>query len=240
MRVSRSSRLGVGYRIAVILLWPFLRTAVRWDIRGTEQLTEEQRGVIVAANHLSWFDPLVLSFALWRADRPPRFLAKEPLFRVPIVGPIIKDAGQIPVYRETKDAANAIRDALTALDRGECVAVYPEGTMTRDPDLWPMSAKTGAVRMALMSGSPLFPMAQWGPQEVMAPYVKQFRILPRKTMHVRVGEPVDLTDLLDRPVDALTMREAGDRLMDAITSLLAEIRQEEPPSTRMVFRRDSP
>jgi len=230
----------VGYRIAVILLWPFLRTAVRWDIRGTEQLTEEQRGVIVAANHLSWFDPLVLSFALWRADRPPRFLAKEPLFRVPIVGPIIKDAGQIPVYRETKDAANAIRDALTALDRGECVAVYPEGTMTRDPDLWPMSAKTGAVRMALMSGSPLFPMAQWGPQEVMAPYVKQFRILPRKTMHVRVGEPVDLTDLLDRPVDALTMREAGDRLMDAITSLLAEIRQEEPPSTRMVFRRDSP
>lgn len=239
MRVSRSSPLGVGYRIAVILLWPFLRTAVRWDIRGTEKLTEQQGGVIVAANHLSWFDPLVVSYALWRADRPPRFLAKEPLFRVPVIGRIIKDAGQIPVYRETKDAANAIRDALSALDRGECVAVYPEGTMTRDPELWPMSAKTGAVRMALMSGSPLFPMAQWGPQEIMAPYVKEFRILPRKTMHVRVGEPVDLTDLLDRPVDAVTMREAGDRLMDAITTLLAEIRQEEPPSTRMVFRRDS-
>ncbi len=239
MRVSRSSPLGVGYRIAVILLWPILRTAVRWDIRGTEQLTEDQGGVIVAANHLSWFDPLVVSFALWQADRPPRFLAKEPLFRVPVIGRIIKDAGQIPVYRDTKDAANAIRDALSALDRGECVAVYPEGTMTRDPELWPMSAKTGAVRMALMSGSPLFPMAQWGPQEVMAPYVKEFRILPRKTMHVRVGEPVDLTDLLDRPVDAVTMREAGDRLMDAITTLLAEIRQEEPPSTRMVFRRDS-
>lgn len=239
MRVSRSSPLGVGYRIAVILLWPFLRTAVRWDIRGTEKLTEQQGGVIVAANHLSWFDPLVVSYALWRADRPPRFLAKEPLFRVPVIGRIIKDAGQIPVYRETKDAANAIRDALSALDRGECVAVYPEGTMTRDPELWPMSAKTGAVRMVLMSGSPLFPMAQWGPQEIMAPYVKEFRILPRKTMHVRVGEPVDLTDLLDRPVDAVTMREAGDRLMDAITTLLAEIRQEEPPSTRMVFRRDS-
>jgi 1-acyl-sn-glycerol-3-phosphate acyltransferase len=238
MRVGRSSRLGIGYRIAVVLLWPFLRTAIRWDIKGTEQLTDEDGGIIVAANHLSWFDPLTVSYALWMADRPPRFLAKEPLFRVPIVGPIIRNAGQIPVYRETKDAANAIRDALTALDRGECVAVYPEGTMTRDPNLWPMSAKTGAVRMALMSGRPLFPMAQWGPQEIMAPYVKEFRIWPRKTMRIRVGDPVDLEDLMGRPVNAATMREAGGRLMDAITGLLAEIRQEEPPSTRMVFRRD--
>lgn len=238
MRVSRASRLGPAYRIAVVLLWPFLRTAVSWDIRGTEQLTEEDRGVIVAANHLSWFDPLVVSYALWRADRPPRFLAKEPIFRVPVIGRIVRGAGQIPVYRETKDAANAIRDALTALENGECVAVYPEGTMTRDPELWPMSAKTGAVRMALMSGSPLYPMAQWGPQEVMAPYVKEFRILPRKTMHVRVGRPIDLDDLMDQPVDAQTMRVAGERLMDAITALLAEIRQEDPPPTRMVFRRD--
>lgn len=238
MRVSRASRLGPAYRIAVVLLWPFLRTAVSWDIRGTEQLTEEDRGVIVAANHLSWFDPLVVSYALWRADRPPRFLAKEPLFRVPVIGRIIRGAGQIPVYRETKDAANAIRDALTALANGECVAVYPEGTMTRDPELWPMSAKTGAVRMALLSGSPLLPMAQWGPQDVMAPYVKEFRILPRKTMHVRVGRPIDLEDLMGQPVDAQTMRVAGERLMDAITTLLAEIRQEDPPATRMVFRRN--
>lgn len=239
MRVSRSSRIGLAYRLAVVLLWPFLRTAVAWDIQGAEKVTAEQRGVIVAANHLSWFDPLVVSYTLWTADRPPRFLAKEPLFRVPVIGRIIRGAGQIPVYRETKDAANAIRDALSALDRGECVVVYPEGTMTRDPGLWPMTAKTGAVRMALLSGSPLFPLAQWGPQEVMAPYVKEFRILPRKTMHVRVGDPVDLSDLMGRPVDAHTMRLAGERLMDAITALLAEIRQEEPPATRMVFRRDA-
>lgn len=238
MRVSRSTRIGFAYRVAVILLWPFLRTAVRWDIRGTKELTEDDGGIIVAPNHLSWFDPLSVSYALWTADRPPRFLAKEPLFRVPVIGRIIRGAGQIPVYRETKDAANAIRDALAALDRGECVVVYPEGTMTRDPGLWPMSAKTGAVRMALMSGSPLYPMAQWGPQEIMAPYVKEFHILPRKTIHIRVGEPVDLSDLMGRPVDAQTMRIAGERLMDAITGLLAEIRQEDPPETRMVFRRD--
>lgn len=240
MRVSRRTRLGFAYRLSVSILWPVLRVLVSWDIRGAERLTASPGGIVVGANHLSWFDPLVVSYVLWTADRPPRFLAKEPLFRIPVVGRIIRGAGQIPVYRETQDAANAIRDALAALDRGECVVVYPEGTMTRDPELWPMSAKTGAVRMALISGSPLFPMAQWGPQEVMAPYVKEFRIWPRKTMRVRVGEPVDLSDLRDRPLDGATMKEAGDRLMDAITGLLAEIRQVPPPETRMVFRREAP
>lgn len=237
-RVSRRDRLGPGYRLAVTVLWPLLRTTVDWDIEGVDRLTRTPGGVIVATNHLSWFDPLVVSYALWGADRPPRFLAKEAMFRVPGVGMIIRDAGQIPVYRETADAASALRDGLTALDRGECVVVYPEGTITRDPALWPMSAKTGAVRMALLTGAPLFPMAHWGAQEVMAPYSKQVKLLPRKTMHVRVGEPIELSDLADQPLDATTMRVAGERLMDAITGLLAEIRHEPPPPGRMVYRRD--
>lgn len=238
MRVGRRDPLGPAYRMAVAVLWPFLRTCVAWDIQGADRLTRAPGGIIVAVNHLSWFDPLVVAYTLWTADRPPRFLAKEPMFRVPVIGRIIRGAGQIPVYRETADAASAIRDALSALARGECVVVYPEGTMTRDPDMWPMSAKTGAVRMALLSGAPLFPMAQWGAQEVMAPYVKEFRLLPRKTMHVLVGEPVDLADLAGRPLDAATMHEASDRLMDAITALLSEIRHEPPPDERMVFRKD--
>lgn len=237
-RVSRRDRLGPGYRLAVTVLWPLLRTTVDWDIEGVDRLTRTPGGVIVATNHLSWFDPLVVSYALWGADRPPRFLAKEAMFRVPGVGMIIRDAGQIPVYRETADAASALRDGLAALDRGECVVVYPEGTITRDPALWPMSAKTGAVRMALLTGAPLFPMAHWGAQEVMAPYSKQVKLLPRKTMHVRVGEPIELSDLADQPLDATTMRVAGERLMDAITGLLAEIRHEPPPPGRMVYRRD--
>lgn len=236
-RISRQSRLGFSYRLAVIILWPILRTVVKWDIRGAERLTSSPGGILVAANHLSWFDPLVLSYVLWTADRPPRFLAKEPLFRAKVVGGIIRRAGQIPVYRETTDAASAVRDGLAALERGECVVVYPEGTMTRDPNLWPMKAKTGAVRMALLTGAPLFPVAQWGAQEVMAPYAKELRLLPRKTIEVRVGDPVDLSDLMGRPLDVTTMRIAGERLMDAITELLADIRQEEPPAERMVFRR---
>lgn len=238
-RVRRRGRLGFSYRFAVAVLWPFMRVSVRWDIQGTEQLTDDEGGVIVSPNHLSWFDPLVVAFSLWQADRPPRFLGKESVFRVPVFGRIIRNAGQIPVYRETADASSAIRDALAALEAGECVVVYPEGTITRDPDLWPMSAKTGAVRLALISGRPLFPMAQWGSHEVMGPYRKEFRILPRKTMHVRVGPPIDLSDLAGAAADADAVAVASDRLMDAITAMLATLRNEPAPATRMVFRRPS-
>jgi 1-acyl-sn-glycerol-3-phosphate acyltransferase len=239
-RVRRAQHLGFSFRFAVAVLWPLMRTIVRWDIQGTERLTDADGGLIVAPNHLSWFDPPVVAFALWQADRPPRFLGKEAVFRTPIFGRIIANAGQIPVYRETADAASAIRDALAALERGDCVVVYPEGTITRDPDLWPMSPKTGAVRLAIMSGRPLFPMVQWGSHEVMGPYKKELHLFPRKTMHIRVGDPVDLSDLGSGIPDAKALAEASDRLMDAITALLAEVRQETPPATRMVFRRDSP
>lgn len=233
----RAQHLGLAYRFAVALLWPFMRTMVRWDIVGSDTLTDDPDGVIVAPNHLSWFDPLVVAYTLWDADRPPRFLGKEAVFRIPVLGRIIRGAGQIPVYRDSNEAGLAIRDALSALASGECVVVYPEGTITRDTDLWPMAAKSGAVRLALASGRPLYPMAQWGANEVMAPYAKQFRILPRKTMHILIGDPIDLSDLAERPVDGTTLAEGGERLMAAITGLLAQIRGEAPPTERMTFHR---
>ena len=112
---------------------------------------------------------------------------------------------------------------MTAVDHGECVVVYPEGTLTRDPDLWPMTGKTGAARIALATGAPLIPLGIWGPQEVLPPYERKFRILPRKTMHVLAGPPVDLSDLVDRGVDTETLRAATDRLMAAITGLVEQL-----------------
>lgn len=238
-RVRRRARLGFSYRLAVFILWPLMRTSVRWEWTGLERLSQAPGGIIVSPNHLSWFDPPVVAFALWEADRPPRFLGKEAVFTVPVFGRIIRNAGQIPVYRETTQAVGAIRDALTALEAGQCVVVYPEGTITRDPDLWPMSGKSGAVRLALASGAPLFPMAQWGTQDVMRPYAKELRLFPRKTVRISVGEPVDLSDLAGLPVDARTLSIAGERLMDAITALVAELRGEPAPTTRMVYRRES-
>ena len=228
--VRRKRRLGFWFRLAAVLLWPFLMVFTKRDWQGEENLELDGGGIIVAANHLSWFDPLSLSNLLWNNDRPPRFLAKEPLFRIPVVGRIISGAGQIPVYRESKEAVAAVRDAITAVENGECVVVYPEGTMTKDPGLWVMALKTGAARIALATKRPLIPVAQWGPQEVIPPYVKAFRILPRKTMIMRVGAPVDLTDLYDLPLDADTLRIASQRIWEAITALLEQARGEVAPT----------
>jgi len=154
------------------------------------------------------------------------------VFRIPIVGRIIAACGQIPVYRESRDAARAFRDAVAAVRAGECVGIYPEGTITREPGLWPMAGKTGAARVALETGCAVIPVAQWGPQEILPPYSKRLRLLPRKTVHVLAGPPVDLEDLRGRPITSAVLRTATDRIVDAITAQLAELRGELPPATR--------
>jgi 1-acyl-sn-glycerol-3-phosphate acyltransferase len=239
-RVRRRWKLGWGFRVAVLLLWPFMQVFTKRDWQGTEELNADPGGIIIAVNHISWFDPFVVAHVLWNNDRPPRVLAKESVFRIPIAGAIVRSAGQVRVYRETANAVDAVRDAITDVEAGECVVVYPEGTITRDPGLWPMEGKTGAARIALASGRPIIPMAQWGAQEVMAPYRKRLHLLPRKTMRVRVGAPVDLSDLAARPLDGDTLHVATERVMDAITALLAQIRQETPPEERIVFERNPP
>jgi len=133
-RVRRGRPLGFSFRLAVAILWPLMRTIVKWDIRGADALARIDGGVIVAPNHTSWFDPPVVAFALWQADQPPRFLGKESVFRIPLVGRLISGAGQIPVYRETADAAAAIRSALAALEAGTDKLRINPGNI-RDPKL---------------------------------------------------------------------------------------------------------
>jgi len=226
-RVSKRDGLGFAYRFAALILHPLMRLITKREWCGTENLDVDS-GIVVAANHLSWFDPIVISHVLWDNDRPPRFLAKDVLFRAPGVGWIMRNAGQIPVVRGTKDAAAAVQAAVDAAQAGECVLVYPEGTITKDPDLWPMSAKTGAARIALTAGVPVIPLAHFGAQDVMGPYRKEFKAFPRKTMRVIVGPPVALDDLYrGGQVDNATLHEATDRIMAAITELLRQIRKEE-------------
>jgi 1-acyl-sn-glycerol-3-phosphate acyltransferase len=152
------------------------------------------------------------------------------VFKAPVIGRIIRRTGQIPVYREGSDAALALRDADKGLRAGECVVFYPEGTCTRDPDLWPMSGKTGAARMALTTGVPVIPVAHWGAQELWPYGTKKFRPFPRKTMHVIAGPPVDLSKYEGRPLDTGTLNAATADIMRAIADLLAELRGEPAPA----------
>ncbi len=220
--------VGFWYRLAVGLLKPpvLLLTRRRWLNR---ELLPSSGGIVVVPNHTSHFDPLAVAHYLYDNGRPPRFLAKDSLFEAPVVGGIVARAGQIPVHRETGSAGDAMRDAVAAVRAGECVVVYPEGTLTRDPGLWPMRGKTGAARIALETGCPVIPMAHWGSERILAPYAKRPHVLPPQTVTVTIGPPVDLSDLQQEAPDAAVLLEATNRIMDAIAALVAELRHEPPP-----------
>ena len=194
MRGARATRLPLAYRLAAILLRPLLTGLTKRDWRGVEHLPATG-GFVVAPNHISYIDPLIFAHYMYDNGREAYFLAKESLFTIPVVGWVIRRSGQIPVYRNSLAAAEAYRAAVAAVQRGKAVAIFPEGTITRDPDLWPMRGKTGAARVALETQCPVIPVATWGAHEVLAPYSKRLRLLPRKTMKVRAGAPVPLDDL---------------------------------------------
>ncbi|MGH8970965.1 MAG: lysophospholipid acyltransferase family protein [Actinomycetes bacterium] len=224
-------RLGFWYRLAVVLLRPPLVLLTRRDWHGATNLPRSG-GVVVVTNHVSYFDPLAFAHYLYDNGRLPRFLAKAALFDLFFVGSVVRGAGQIPVYRESATATTAYSAAVDAIRRGECVVIYPEGTVTRDPGLWPMVGKTGAARVALATGAPVVPVAQWGPQDVLAPYAKRLRLLPRKTMHLRAGPPVDLSDFMGREVTAELLAAVSERIMMALTAQLEQIRGEQAPGVR--------
>ncbi len=180
--------------------------------------------------HASNLDPLTFAHFVHGNGRVMRFLAKSSLFRVPFLGALLRSAGQIPVHRGTEDASQAFTSAVRAVEEGQLVAVFPEGTLTRDPDMWPMRGKTGAARIALATGAPVVPIGQWGAHELLPRYTARLRPFPRKTVHVWAGPPVDLDDLRGRTVDADVLHEATDRIMAALVAIVAEQRGETPPA----------
>ncbi|GAA4656152.1 lysophospholipid acyltransferase family protein [Streptomyces chumphonensis] len=231
-------KIGFWYRLAAAIVKPVLLLLFRRDWRGMENIPAEG-GFIVAVNHNSYLDPLAYAHFQYNTGRVPRFLAKVSLFGRGFVGAVMRGTGQIPVYRESADAVGAFRAAVDAISKGECVAFYPEGTLTRDPELWPMEGKTGAARVALLTKAPVIPVAQWGAHEVVPPYAKRkrVRLFPRRTLRVRAGKPVDLSRFHDREPTAEVLRGATDAIMDAITGELAELRGEPAPAERYDHRR---
>ncbi|MGW3681906.1 1-acyl-sn-glycerol-3-phosphate acyltransferase [Streptomyces prasinus] len=222
-------RIGFAYRFAAVICKPPLVLLLKRDWRGMENIPAEG-GFITAVNHNSHIDPVAYAHFQYNTGRVPRFLAKSGLFNKGFVGAMMRGTGQIPVYRESTDALSAFRAAIDAVERGECVAFYPEGTLTRDPDGWPMTGKTGAARVALQTRCPVVPVAQWGANEVLPPYAGRPRLFPRKTHRVLAGPPVDLDRFYGREMTPELLKEATEVIMAAITRHLEEIRGEKAPA----------
>lgn len=224
----------VAYRAAAGVLRLGMRALARYEVSGLEHVPT-RGGFIVTPNHVSHVDPFPWAHVLYDRGHSPVYLAKSTLFDTPVVGWVLRHAKQVRVDRETTHAADALAPAVRALAAGECVVVYPEGSLTRDPDLWPMRGKTGAARLALRSGVPVIPIAQWGPQDLLPRYSKRLRLRlgrRRTLIRVRFGPPVDLSDLHGRPVTGPLLVAATDRIMAAITHELEELRGERAPTQR--------
>lgn len=222
--------LGLVYRSAALTLRPLMLSITRRHWSGAAHLPKPGTGMVVVANHMSYADPLVIAHFLYDHGLAPRFMAKESVFEVPVMGRLVAGAGQIPVARGSADAATALAAAFDAIDAGECVVVYPEGTLTRDPDLWPMRGKTGAARIALETGCPVVPIAHWGTQRLLPRYQTRPRLFPPTDLHVTAGPAVGLDDLRRGRITATKLRTATDRIMGELTGLLATLRDEPPPT----------
>jgi 1-acyl-sn-glycerol-3-phosphate acyltransferase len=219
---------GFWFGLAIALIWPFVVFGTRLSFRGGEHLPRSG-GALLAINHVSSSDPIFdVAFAVSHG-RMPRFLAKAELWGVPVVRSVLAGGGHIPVYRASTRAADAFKEAIAAIKRGEIVAFYPEGTYTADPDEWPMKAKNGIGRIALITGAPVIPVANWGTQDFLPPDTSLPRLFPRRRVTVVAGPPVDLSQWLGGPRTRTALDGATAAIMADITRLVADIRGETPP-----------
>ena len=229
---TEKSRPSVFWLPAAIVV-PIGSAIAKLEIEGMENLPLEGPYVL-APNHYSEFDPVIVAMATWRAGRAPRFMAKESLFRVPVLGPLLRGMGMVPVSRSTSASAakQTIDQAEKLAAAGRGVIVYPEGSLTREPDLWPMRGKSGAVRLALAGGIPVIPMATWGVQNILPRYGKLSLWPPRKRVAVAFGPAVNLDAYRGRHAGGADLTAATDVVMGDIALLAGGLRGAQPPAER--------
>lgn len=226
--------------VSVIVLCPLISALIRNRYQGAEHIPRSGP-VIFAPNHLSYADWATDMLFFYRNGRYPTALVKSGAFTVPVLGWLLRRLGQLPVHRGEADAARVLEEARKRLARGAAVVIYPEGTATRDPDLWPMTARSGVARLALDSGAPVIPVAHWGTDDILHYGDTKPSFFPRKTVRTVAGPPVDLSRWTgprsagqgrSAPLSAEALSEATGQIMDDITGLLAGLRGEPAPAVR--------
>ncbi|MSZ53997.1 MAG: 1-acyl-sn-glycerol-3-phosphate acyltransferase [Actinobacteria bacterium] len=217
------------FRFGAWVLRPLLNLLGKRNWIGAENLPKTGAAIAVC-NHISHIDPLVFTHFLYNNGRAVRYLGKASVFKVPFVGRVLLGAGQIPVERETANASDSLQHAIAFLKAGHLLGVYPEGTLTRDENYWPMKAKTGIARLAIISKAPVIPCAQWGAQEILPAYSKKLKLFPRTKVTVVAGKPLDFSKWYGKENDPVALEEATAYVMRAITILLEDIRGESAPA----------
>jgi 1-acyl-sn-glycerol-3-phosphate acyltransferase len=226
-------RIGWALWLCIVVVFPASKLMFAIRYRHGERLPTSGP-VLLVANHVSILDPLACARLVFDHGRMPHFLAKESVFTGP-AGVILRSAGQIPVARHSTEARGALAAAQEDLAAGNVVVIYPEGSVTRDPDWWPMQSRTGAARLALTTDAVVLPVAQWGPQRLHDYHAKKLHLRLRTPTDYLVGEPIDLSRLrtevrAGRPLTAELLRETTDLMMGRVRDQLAELRGEPAPA----------
>ncbi len=220
------------FKLALIagVLIPLVRLMFGLRVTGLEKLPKSGPYVLVG-NHVTNVDALAVAYLVYvKLKRAPHFLAKEGLFRIPVLGKILLTAGQIPVYRTSGQRNDEpLKVAHDYLNHGHMIAIFPEGTLTRDPDMWPMRGKTGAVRLALDSNVPVYPIAHWGSHEILPRYGSKFRPGFWKHVDVLVGDQIDLDKFRHPQITPQEVTDATVVVMHTITGLVEQLRGQKAP-----------
>lgn len=224
------------YRSVLRVVRFLLHVCTRRTQAGSEHVPTSGP-VIVVGNHLSVADAFVLTAAVARRGRRIRMLGTAGLFTAPVVGGLLRKAGYVPVHRRSDDPAAALAPARAALEAGQCLGLYPEGAITRQPGCWPARGKTGVVRLALDTGAPVVPLAQWGTHRFVGAEGTRWRALlsplTRPRIDVRIGAPLDLRALLGvssaEEASGEQLRRGADLVMDALLAELVLLRGEPAP-----------
>lgn len=215
------------------ILYPICRLLGRPRYRGMEHINVPGP-LLIVGNHISHIDPIYSTVFIRKAGRVPHVLAKASLWKIPVVGRVLRGTEQIPVERGGGQGQAALSAAIESLTEGKAVLIYPDGTVTKDPDMWPMRPRPGVAALALSGDWTVVPMVHWGTQQVYRSYIGKgrFKPLPRKDIHVVAGPAIDLSGYrTGEAPDARAIRDVSYLLQGAVRDLLAQVRGEQPPTT---------
>lgn len=177
----------------------------RWKVEGADNLPR-QGGVVIVANHTSFWDPVVVGCAF---KRRVFFMAKEELFRIPLFGTLITLLGAFPVQRDRIDR-RALRLAMQKLSAGHPVVIFPEGRRSHTGEL--LKPQLGAALLAIKGGVPILPVALHGTRGIIG------------KVRVRVGEPMSFPELYGTKPSRATLEAVSGHLMEKIAALLSGMR----------------
>jgi len=231
MPVIKTKERHFVLRLLAAILIVIVRFMFHLRATGTDKLPKSGAYVLVS-NHVTHVDPLAVAYLIYvKLKRAPHFLAKGSLFKLPLVGPLLRAAGQIPIYRGGQRNDEPLQAAHAFLDAGHVITIFPEGTLTREPNLWPMRGKTGAVRLALETNVPVYPIAHWGSEQILPHYGSKFRPGFWKPVDVIIGDEIDLARFRKKQLTPAEVHEATELVMRKITELVQELRGETAPTT---------